>query len=109
MGYQRMLNSEPRLVSAKVGIPSRTRKKKISATKRMAEYPEALIKRVITNSRQLRDFSIVLRMSLRARPGEAISALSGDCFRKAQIGIIVSQVQIQVQPRSAVPQGKGSN
>jgi hypothetical protein len=58
MGYQRMLKSEARSASQKVGMPSRTRKKKMSATKRMAEYPEALIKRVMTNSYQLRDFSM---------------------------------------------------
>jgi hypothetical protein len=53
-----MLRREERLVSANVGMPSRTRKKKMSATKMMAEYPEALIKRVIMNSYQLSDFSM---------------------------------------------------
>jgi hypothetical protein len=37
MGYQRMFRRDESWVSKKVGIPSRTRKKKMSATKRIAE------------------------------------------------------------------------
>src|SRR6188508_2809144 len=60
MGYQRVPRSEDNFTSANVGMPSRIRKKKISPTKSMAEYPDALTRRVMINSRQFNDFSIML-------------------------------------------------
>jgi hypothetical protein len=52
LGYHRWPKRLPREVSQKAGAPSLSRKRKINATKKMAERPAIRIKVSVINSRE---------------------------------------------------------
>ena len=76
----------------------------------MAEYPDALMSRVMMNSRQLKDFSIRLHLSLRAQVAKQSLVYVGGCFVGSHLQLhasanpphndISSQAQTQVPQRS---------